>query len=48
MRSGLIMVEARGFEPLSEDYATQASTSVVTVLLSIKQTPRNRLLQEPA
>ncbi len=28
------MVEARGFEPLSEDNATQASTGVVTVLMS--------------
>ena len=43
LRSGFYMVEARGFEPLSEDHATQASTGVVTVLMSPKQTPRNRL-----
>ena len=45
---GLFMVEARGFEPLSEDYATKASTGVVTVLMSAKQTPRNRLSLGPA
>jgi len=36
-------VEARGVEPLSEDNATQASTGVVTVLLSperVKQVMR--------
>jgi len=42
------MVEARGFEPLSEDNATQASTGVVTVLLSPERPPRNRLSQGSA
>jgi len=31
----MVLVEARGFKPLSEDYGTQTSTGVVTVLLSI-------------
>ena len=36
MRLGIFMfmVEARGFEPLSEGNATQVSTGIVTVLLS--------------
>lgn len=34
-----MMVEARGFEPLSEDNATQASTGVVTVLMSPERRP---------
>lgn len=42
------MVEARGIEPLSEDNATQASTGVVTVLLSPERPPRNRLSQGSA
>jgi len=42
------MVEARGFEPLSEDNATQASTGVVTDLMSPKSTPRNRLRSRSA
>jgi len=33
------MVEARGFEPLSEDNAAQASTGVVTVLISPGERP---------
>ncbi|KIL39296.1 hypothetical protein SD70_21110 [Gordoniibacillus kamchatkensis] len=33
------MVEARGFEPLSENIATQASTGVVTVLMSPSELP---------
>lgn len=33
------LVEARGFEPLSEDNATQASTGVVTVLMSPEHRP---------
>jgi hypothetical protein len=32
--TGFLMVEARGVEPLSENIATQASTGVVTVLMS--------------
>lgn len=32
----MVLVEARGFEPLSEDYATKASTGVVTVLMSLR------------
>ncbi len=45
MRLGIFMfmVEARGFEPLSEGNATQASTGVVTVLSSPGRAPRNRL-----
>jgi len=39
----IILVEARGFEPLSEDNETQASTGVVTVLMSPERSPRNRL-----
>jgi len=34
MRLALMMVEARGVEPLSEDNATCASTGVVTDLMS--------------
>ncbi len=34
LRLALMMVEARGVEPLSEDNATCASTGVVTVLMS--------------
>lgn len=30
----LLLMEARGVEPLSEDHATQASTGVVAVLMS--------------
>jgi len=41
-------VEATGVEPLSEDNATQASTGVVTVLMSPKRPPRNRLSQGSA
>jgi hypothetical protein len=48
MRLWICMVEARGFEPLSEDNATQASTGVVTVLLSPERPPRNRLSQGSA
>lgn len=33
------LVEARGFEPLSEDNATRASTGVVTVLMSPEYRP---------
>ncbi|SEC40183.1 hypothetical protein SAMN05443246_3974 [Paenibacillus sp. GP183] len=32
-------MEARGVEPLSENIATQASTGVVTVLMSPEQRP---------
>lgn len=39
MRMWFMMVEARGFEPLSEDNATQASTGVVTVLMSPERRP---------
>ena len=39
MRLWIYMVEARGFEPLSEDNATQASTGVVTVLISPGERP---------
>ncbi len=39
LRLALMMVEARGFEPLSEDNATQASTGVVTVLMSPERRP---------
>ncbi len=35
----MVLVEARGFEPLSEDHATQASTGVVTVLMSPEYRP---------
>ena len=34
MRAGFYMVEARGVEPLSENIATQASTGVLTDLMS--------------
>lgn len=37
------IMETRGVEPLSEDNATSASTGVVTVLMSLERTPRNRL-----
>ncbi|KRE54452.1 hypothetical protein ASG81_01715 [Paenibacillus sp. Soil522] len=39
VRLWICMVEARGFEPLSEDHATQASTGVVTVLMSPEYRP---------
>ena len=48
MRLWIYMVEARGFEPLSEGNATQASTGVVTVLSSPGRAPRNRLSPRPA
>jgi len=48
MRLWICMVEARGFEPLSEDIATQASTGVVTVFDLARRTPRNRLSSGPA
>ena len=44
----VLCMEARGVEPLSEGNATKVSTGVVTVLMSVKQTPRNRLSLNPA
>ncbi len=40
VRLWICMVEARGFEPLSEDHATQASTGVVTFDVT-RVSPRN-------
>jgi len=41
----IVLVEARGFEPLSEDNEIQASMGIVTVLMSPEVVASNKWLE---